>query len=175
MVSVMKMLREMEGSMVRVQMFAGETITGRLGKIDGSGKLVMEDCIDEEGNRVQMMILMETAISHIDILAPPMGMTLDDMVLYLLKERKASSLKEVAQLLDEKLEAVRRSVARLAKNGQLPGERVAELMSRADFGKKSRSAKGVRKRAKSGKGASKNRVSSASRHGRERLSRRRER
>ncbi len=120
--TVMGRLREMEGATVRVQTLSGETITGRLAQIDASGALLLEDCSDHMGNPVQMMVVPAGGISHIGVMSPPMGATLDDMVLCLLKERKASSLKEVARLLAADLATVRKSAARLMKDRLLPDE-----------------------------------------------------
>jgi len=112
----------MEGATVRVQMLSGEAITGRLSQIDASGALLLEDCSDYMGNPVQMMVVPGGGVSHIGVVSPPMGATLDDMVLCLLKERRASSLEDAAQLLAADLTTVRKSAARLVKGGLLPKE-----------------------------------------------------
>jgi len=118
----------MEGATVRVQMLSGEAITGRLSQIDAGGALLLEDCSDYMGNPVQMMVVPGGGVSHIDVVSPPMGATLDDMVLCLLKERKASSLKDVARLLAADLATVRKSAVRLVKERLLPEELAAQVI-----------------------------------------------
>ncbi len=152
MAQIMTALKAMVGSTVRIQMFNGEIISGRLSEVDGSGKIMLKDCCDGMGNRAKLMVIMDGGISHIDLIDSLGNESFDEAILHLIEGGNVSSLQDVARLLDVRADAVRKAIVRLVDAKMLPEEFMALAENQGE------------KRANTRKSAEENRSKSGKKH-----------
>ncbi|MEM1855685.1 MAG: helix-turn-helix domain-containing protein [Candidatus Methanomethylicaceae archaeon] len=93
---------------------------------EDTNNIFLEECTDSEGKSSPATMIMGSSISHINVISPPSGETLEDKIFRILMNNSELTIDEIAMMLNIKPSSVRSALLRLKRKGLIPSEKTKE-------------------------------------------------
>ncbi|MEM4530007.1 MAG: winged helix-turn-helix transcriptional regulator, partial [Candidatus Methanomethylicaceae archaeon] len=125
--TTIELLKKYLKGIVEVHLLDGQIIRGRLIQVDeDTNNIFLEECTDSEGKSSPATMIMGSSISHINVISPPSGETLEDKIFRILMNNSELTIDEIAMMLNIKPSSVRSALLRLKRKGLIPSEKTKE-------------------------------------------------